>query len=222
MAGLKIVELPIVLYPDGRDRRPHLRSFRDGWRHLRFMLMCSPLFLFVIPGLLLTIAGLLAIPIAMLAGYGVFTDHFGPNFLFAASLCALTGWHLLVFGFLAKLYAAQVDPVFEDRRTRRWARWLTVERGLICSAVLMAAAFALGVPVVVAWWQTQQVARPGQWIMAGTLFMLGIESIFASFLIGILELDRARLISACGASLKPEGDADGRSLNRRLRPGQIR
>ena len=127
MAGLKIVELPTVLYPDGRERRPHLRWFRDGWRHLRFMLMCSPLFLFVIPGLLLTIAGLLAIPIAMLAGYGVFTDHFGPNFLFAASLCALLVASAGV-RFSGQLYAAQIDPVFKIAARRRWARWLTVER----------------------------------------------------------------------------------------------
>jgi glycosyltransferase involved in cell wall biosynthesis len=190
LARLRTVEIPIVLWPDGRNRRPHLRTFRDGWRHLRFMLMCSPLFLFVIPGLVLTLFGLLAIPAAMLGGYGVFSDRFGPNFLFAASLCSLCGWHLLIFGFLAKLYAAQVDPLFDDPRTRRLARWVTVERGLICGSVLLGAAVLLAAPVVIAWLRTQAVASPGQWILAGTLFMLGTESIFASFLVGMLELPR--------------------------------
>jgi glycosyltransferase involved in cell wall biosynthesis len=68
LAGLRIEEIPITLWPDGRDRPPHLRSFRDGLRHLRFMLMCSPMFLFVLPGLALTLLGLLAIPAAVLAG----------------------------------------------------------------------------------------------------------------------------------------------------------
>jgi glycosyltransferase involved in cell wall biosynthesis len=190
LARLRTVEIPIVLWPDGRNRRPHLRTFRDGWRHLRFMLMCSPLFLFVIPGLVLTLLGLLAIPTAMLSGYGVFSDHFGPNFLFAASLCSLCGWHLLIFGFLAKLYAAQVDPLFEDRRTRRLAGWVTVESGLICGGLLIGASLLLAAPIVLAWLRTQVVASPGQWILAGTLFMLGTESIFASFLVGMLELPR--------------------------------
>ncbi len=86
LAGLRVEEIPITLWPDGRNRRPHLRSFRDGWRHLRFMLMCSPMFLFVLPGLLLTLAGLVAIPAAAMAGYGVFTEAFGPNFMYTASL----------------------------------------------------------------------------------------------------------------------------------------
>ena len=70
----KITEVPIVLHPDGRDRPPHLRSFRDGWRHLRFMLLCTPTFLFILPGLFLTLLGLAAIPAVILAGFGVYTD----------------------------------------------------------------------------------------------------------------------------------------------------
>ena len=58
----KIAEVPIVLHPDGRDRPPHLRSFHDGWRHLRFMLLCTPTFLFILPGLVLTLLGLAATP----------------------------------------------------------------------------------------------------------------------------------------------------------------
>ena len=118
LVGLRIDEVPIVLYRDGRDRRPHLRSFRDGWRHLRFMLMCSPLFLFMLPGLFFTLLGLAAIPAAVLAGYGVYNEAFGPNFMYTASLLSIAGSHVLVFGFLAKLYTHQIDPVFEDPRVR--------------------------------------------------------------------------------------------------------
>jgi glycosyltransferase involved in cell wall biosynthesis len=190
LAGHKVEEIPITLWPDGRDRPPHLRSFRDGWRHLRFMLMCSPTFLFLIPGLLLTLLGLSAIPGAILAGFGVFTNFFGPIFQFTASMAALGGFHLLVFGFLAKLYAQQVNPIFHDRRAEQLAKYFTVDRGAIWGLGLILAAFGVGLPVFIHWCQTLQVPQPGLWFFAGTLFMIGLETIFAAFLVGILELQR--------------------------------
>jgi glycosyltransferase involved in cell wall biosynthesis len=193
LAKQRIEEIPITLWPDGRDRRPHLRSFRDGWRHLRFMLLCSPTFLFLIPGLLLTLLGLAAIPAAVLAGYGVFTGLFGPNFMYTASLVAIAGTHLLGFGFLAKLYAHQADPVFRDPRVERLAGLFTVERGLVGGLFLIVEAALIGVPVVVHWLQTWTVPVPGRWIFAGTLFMLGLETIFVSFLVSILELSKESL-----------------------------
>lgn len=188
LAGLRIEEIPITLWPDGRDRRPHLRSFRDGWRGLRFMLMGCPTFLFLLPGLGLLLLGLLAIPAVMLAGYGVVTNIFGPNFMFTASLMSLTGAHVVVFGLLAKLYACQVDPVFRDPRLESLARWFSIERGLLFGLVLMIAGLAVGAPVFLHWCSTLTVPAPGQWIFAGTLFMLGLETMFASFLKGVFEL----------------------------------
>jgi glycosyltransferase involved in cell wall biosynthesis len=190
LAGLKVEEIPITLWPDGRDRKPHLRSFRDGWRGLRFMLMCSPTALFVFPGLLLTIVGVLAIPTVMLAGYGTYATFFSPNFLFGCSVLAVCGWHLLLFGFLAKLHAHHVDPVFRDDRIERLAAGFTVNRGLLAGLALLAGSAAFGLPVVIHWIRTLTLPAPGQWILAGTLFLLGFETIFASFLIGILDLRR--------------------------------
>jgi glycosyltransferase involved in cell wall biosynthesis len=190
LAGHRIEEIPITLWPDGRDRPPHLRSFRDGWRHLRFMLMCSPTFLFVIPGLLLTLFGLLAIPGAILAGYGVFTNYFGPVFQYTAAIVGLSGFHLLTFGILAKLYAQQVNPIFRDRRIEQLARFFTVDRGLLLGLDLMLAALAVGLPVFIHWCRTLEVPSPGLWIFAGTLFLLGLETICTAFLVGILELQR--------------------------------
>jgi glycosyltransferase involved in cell wall biosynthesis len=190
LAGQRIEEIPITLWPDGRDRPPHLRSFRDGWRHLRFMLMCSPTFLFLLPGVILTLLGLSAIPGAILAGYGVFTNFFGPVFQYTASLAALTGFHLLTFGILAKLYAQQVNPIFRDHRAEKFARFFTVDRGLILGIDFLLAAIAVGLPVLVHWWRTLTVPYPGLWIFAGTLFMLGLETIFTAFLVGIIELQR--------------------------------
>jgi len=190
LAGLKIEEIPITLWPDGRDRPPHLRSFRDGWRHLRFMLLCSPTFLFLIPGLVLTLLGLAAIPAAVLAGYGVWTDVFGPNFMYTASLVSISGLHIMVFGFLAKLYAHQVDPVFRDPRMEWLSRLFTVDRGLLAGLGLLLASALIGVPVLVHWLNTREVPSPAQWIFAGALFCLGLETIFTAMLVGILELRR--------------------------------
>ncbi len=190
LAGLRVEEIPIILWPDGRDRRPHLRSFRDGWRHLRLALLCCPTFLFFIPGLLLTLASLAAIPIAVLAGYGVWTNIFGPNFLYTASLVSLAGAHLMAFGFLAKLQAHLADPVFRDERVEKWARFFSVERGLLCGGGLMVLGLVLGVPVLIHWWRTYEVLVPGQWIFAGTLFMLGLECVFVAFLVAVLDLRR--------------------------------
>jgi glycosyltransferase involved in cell wall biosynthesis len=190
LARHRIAEIPITLHPDGRDRPPHLRSFRDGWRHLRFMLMCSPTFLFLLPGLLLTVLGLTLIPAVILAGYGVFTTFFGPVFQYTASLVALGGFHLLAFGFLAKLYAQQVNPIFHDPRAEKLARFFTVDRGLILGLDFILASVAAGLPVFVHWCRTLTVPYPGMWILAGTLFMLGVETIFTAFLVGILELQR--------------------------------
>lgn len=188
LAGLRIEEIPITLWPDGRNRRPHLRSFRDGWRHLRFMLMCSPMFLFVLPGLVMTLAGLAAIPAAMLAGYGVFDNVFGPNFMYTASLLSICGAHVMIFGFLAKLHAHKVDPVFEDPRVMRLARLFSVERGLALGLLLVILGVLTGVPVLINWLHDLKVPLPGQWIFAGTVFTLGVEVIFASFLVGIMDL----------------------------------
>jgi glycosyltransferase involved in cell wall biosynthesis len=190
LANLKIHEIPITLHPDGRDRRPHLRSFRDGWRFLRFCLMCSPMVLFVLPGVLLTLAGILSIPAAMLAGYGRYDTFFGPNFMFGSSVIALSGWHLMLFGFLAKLHAHHVNPVFRDDRIERLAAAFTVNRGLVAGLIIVGLSAVVGVPIILDWFETSNVTYPGQWILAGTLFLFGFETIFASFLVGIIDLQR--------------------------------
>jgi glycosyltransferase involved in cell wall biosynthesis len=189
LAGLKMEEIPITLWPDGRDRRPHLRSFRDGWRHLRFMLMCCPSFLFILPGMLLLILGLAAIPVAALSGYGVWTDFFGPNFMYTSSLLALTGFHIVMFGFLAKLVAHRTDPVFYDKRMERLSKWFRIERGLLIGGSLILTAIALAAPVLVHWIRTFELQAP-QWIFAGTIFVIGLETIFLAFLVGIIDMAR--------------------------------
>ncbi|CAN5139749.1 glycosyltransferase family 2 protein [soil metagenome] len=193
LSQLRFDEIPITLHKDGRDRKPHLRSFRDGWRTLRFMLMLCPTVLFLLPGLLMFVVGLAAIPVTLAFGRGDYFHYFGPNFLYGSSVIALTGFHLMIFGWLAKLHAARIDPVvFGDPRVDKVTSFFRVERGLLYGGTLLAMAAAIGIPVVVNWWQTTQVPNPGWWIFAGTLFTLGIETVSLSFLVGILDLSRER------------------------------
>lgn len=188
LAKLKTVEIPITLWPDKRGRPPHLRSFRDGWRHLRFMLMCSPGALFVVPGAALLIIGLASIPAAMLAGYGDFTRMLGPNFMFTAAMIALAGFQLLLFGLMAKLYSHQIDPVFRDPLIERFSRRFSVDLGLIFGGALVLAGLIVGLPTLTEWILDRTVSKPGAWILSLSLGSIGIETIFASFLVGIFEL----------------------------------
>lgn len=190
LSNLKMAEIPITLWPDGRNRRPHLRSFRDGWRTLRFMLMLCPAVLFFYPGLAMLLLGLFAIPITLASGRGDWLHYFGPNFLYGSSVIALSGFHLIVFGLLAKLHAARVDAVFADPRIDWLANVFRVERGLLYGGGMLLMSAGVGIPVVWHWLQTTQIPNPGWWIFAGTLFMLGIEVMFLAFLMGILDLSR--------------------------------
>ena len=122
-----------------------------------------------------------------MAGFGNYAGVFGPNFMYTASLVAISGFHLLVFGLLAKYYAHLADPVFRDPRVERIVAFFSVERGLVLGASLMAIAVILGTPVFFHWLRTSQVPEPGQWIFAGTLFCLGLEAGAAAFLVGIFQ-----------------------------------
>jgi hypothetical protein len=110
--------------------------------------------------------------------------------MFGTSVLAVCGWHLLLFGFVAKLHAHHVNPVFRDPRVERLAAAFTVNRGLGVGLVLLALSALAGAPVLTQWWQTSTVPAPGLWILAGTLFLFGFEAVFASFLVGIIDLQR--------------------------------
>ena len=105
-------------------------------------------------------------------------------------MLAVAGCHLLLFGFIAKLYSHHVDPVFRDSRIERLAASFTVDRGLLAGLGLLAASATAGLPVLATWLRTLTVPSPGQWILAGTLFLFGFETVFASFLVGILDMRR--------------------------------
>jgi glycosyltransferase involved in cell wall biosynthesis len=188
-AGLRIAEIPTRLYPDKRDRPPHLRSFRDGWRHLRFILTYAPDWLYLIPGGLMFVFGMGGM--AILASGPVLIGKFsvGIHFLALASLLALLGANIIGFGLLARLINAKRNPISEGSAFGRLLSWFTLERGLIVGGGLAVAGLSLDLWVLVEW-----IAR-GFGDMAGTVhiafvattvMLLGVNAAFASFLFNML------------------------------------
>ena len=193
IAGLRIAEVPITLHKDGRSRPPHLRPWRDGWRHLRFMLIYSPRWLFLVPGLLLGGGG----GLAALFFYFAWDRQAAPttalNGFALASASAVAGLQLVATAFFTKVFGLGEGLLPEDRRFSRVFRHFTLERGLLGGAAL----FLLGLFLLL-----RLLVHPGgapapgsvdaesvrEVIAATTLLVLGVEAIFSSFFMSVLGL----------------------------------
>jgi len=197
LAGLPIAEVPTTLSPDGRSRKPHLRSWRDGWRHLRFLLLFSPRWLFVYPGLGILLTGLAAmawlLPGPRQIGHTVFDIHT----LFYASLAVAIGSQSVMFGVFAKIYAAREGFMPQNRRLGAWLSAFSLEAGLICGALLVLAGFGLAVYALSFWdaadfGPLSATAAMRLVIPSGTMVLLGSQLICGSFVIGVLDIRATR------------------------------
>ncbi|MCZ2439831.1 MAG: glycosyltransferase family 2 protein [Burkholderiales bacterium] len=193
LRGMTIREVPTVLSPDGRDRPPHLRSWRDGWRHLRFLLLFSPRWLFLVPGMALFVfglAGFLALlPGALTVGSVTLDVH---TMMYAGGAIVM-GTQLLMFAVFAKLFAVDSGILPETRPIAWLRRWLRLEWGLLTGMLLLLGGVALGAWSVLTWeaasfgpLQTAEVMRLV--ISSLTLSMVGVQLLFASMFLGVLEL----------------------------------
>ena len=137
-AGLRIAEVPTRLRRDGRERPPHLRSFRDGWRHLRFILTYGPNYLYLAPGGICFVTGI-AMVIALASGPRTIAGrYFGIHFLALACGLTLVGFNIIHYGILAKVIALRASPG-QNSRLARWAlSSFSLEGGLIAGALLIA------------------------------------------------------------------------------------
>ena len=134
---MKVSEVPTTLNPDGRNRPPHLRTWRDGWRHLRFLLMYSPRWLFLYPGILLVLVGLAGC-VLLLPGRRVFHGiGFDVHTLLYAFVAVLLGFQLIAFATFTKVFAITEGLLPEDPRLNRIFRWVTLETGLLVGGLLM-------------------------------------------------------------------------------------
>ncbi|NJL19133.1 MAG: glycosyltransferase family 2 protein, partial [Bdellovibrionaceae bacterium] len=143
LRGLKIREVPTVLRPDRRNRPPHLRTWRDGWRHLRFMLLFSPRWVFFIPGVLLLLLG---IGVAAPLSFGplvVGPFGFDVNTLLMGWVSFLAGVQLMIFALFTRTWATRMGWLPEQRSLARFYKIFNLERGLLLGLVCVAAGLAL-------------------------------------------------------------------------------
>lgn len=190
-AGLRIAEVPTVLRPDGRDRPPHLRSFRDGWRHLRFIFTYAPNYLYLAPGAALMLLGL-AVVAALSRGPIMVAGHYvGIHFLALGCLLTLTGFNVVNLGILAKVIAHSQMPHL-DSRVSDWAlQSFTLEGGLIAGIALFVT--GTGIDSYILWrWigsGTEQEATVHTAFVATLLIVLGINVMFSSFLLNMFAIE---------------------------------
>jgi glycosyltransferase involved in cell wall biosynthesis len=192
---LRVTEVPTTLSPDGRSRRPHLRTFRDGWRYLRFLLLYSPRWLFLYPGLLLMFLGL-AMGLAIIPGtLRIGRFNFDAQSMIYAGMAVLIGFQAVVFAVFTKLFAISEGLLPEDRRLQRAMRYINLETGLVVGALLML--FGLGGTLyAVDLWGETSFGRLNPLetlrliVPAAVSLTLGFQVIFCSFFLSVLGLRR--------------------------------
>jgi glycosyltransferase involved in cell wall biosynthesis len=195
LAKLRLTEVPTTLSPDGRSRPPHLRSWRDGWRHLRFLLLYSPRWLFFYPGIAAFTVGLILSALLLPGPLPVAGHTLDVDTLTYSLGLVLIGAHITVFAVSAKVFGTQegflpVNPQFE-----RLFKYITLETGLLfgcflllVGAVILGYAFHLWHAAGFGNLSPQRMLRLT--LPSATCFMLGVEAIFGSFFLSLLGLNR--------------------------------
>jgi glycosyltransferase involved in cell wall biosynthesis len=192
LGGLRVSQVPVTLRPDGRSRPPHLRSWRDGWRHLRFLLLYSPNWLFLVPGVSLALFGLIGFLVLTWSPLQIGQIIFDTNTLLVCSMSLLLGVQVLSSYAFIKAYAISAGLLPPDPRiTKLLENTKTVEYGLVVGLLFMIVGLALLVYAVFFWGKTGfgdlsyssslRVVIPGV-----TLLGLGMQTIFTGFGLAIL------------------------------------
>ncbi len=212
--SLKITEVPTTLSPDGRDRSPHLRTWRDGWRHLRFLLLLSPRWLFFYPGVGLLFLGfitqLMLVKSDIRFGSVVFDIH---TMLYGAS-ASIIGLQLTLFAILAKVFSVDRGLLPSSQKFDCVNKWVSLEKGVIIGSLCFFAGLLLSLGAVYAWDATgygnfdpkhgMRVVIP-----AVCLMVSGGQLLFASFFYGLLSLGRPaeRILYSSGYDVECYEDA---------------
>jgi len=197
LSGLRISEVPTVLSPDGRTRPPHLRSWRDGWRHLRFMLLFSPRWLFLYPGLALMALGLVVGAWLLPGPRRIGSVTFDVHTLLYAGLAVLIGFQAILFAIFSKVFVMTEGLLPVDPRFGRLPRWLSLETGLVGGGVLVLAGLAGSIAQVLGWGRESfgplEPTRVLRSVIPAVIALaLGAQLVLASFFLSLLELKRRR------------------------------
>jgi glycosyltransferase involved in cell wall biosynthesis len=193
---LKITEVPVTLRSDGRSCPPHLKPWRDGWRHLRFMLLFSPRWLFFAPGIFLSLLGIIlggALSIQNIVVGGI-TLNVGT--LMMACMAVIVGFQLVAFAFFTKVFAIAEGLLPDDPEFSRVFKFFNLEKGILLGLAVLLAGILLFLRAVWIWREHQFGALDyeqnlRQLIPAATLIVLGVQTVFSSFFMSALGLKTA-------------------------------
>lgn len=189
---LKICEVPTTLKKDGRDRPPHLRSWSDGWRHLTFLLMHSPNWLFLYPGILCFLVGLLVSAKIVINPIIVNNIRFDVNTLVYSAVATIVGFQLLLFYVLTKKYAT-LTKFIPITKIDKYLIKFTMNRGIFIGAILFLVGLIGSIVAIVIWSNAGFGNLESSKMLRLTipmliLFVCGIQLMFSSFFLGILEI----------------------------------
>jgi glycosyltransferase involved in cell wall biosynthesis len=195
LLNMKLAEIPTTLSPDGRNRAPHLRTWRDGWRHLRFLLLYSPRWLFLYPGIVVMTLGLLTTVWLLPHSRRIGNVTFDIHTLTFAIMLVLVGFQAVAFGMFAKILGVTQGLLPPDPRLERMFRYIKMETGLLVGGVLMVA--GAGGSLFALWqWNIHNFGPldPSRMerIVIPTIaaFVLGLEICLSSFFLSLLGLVR--------------------------------
>ncbi|HZP96513.1 MAG TPA: glycosyltransferase family 2 protein [Candidatus Limnocylindria bacterium] len=197
LARLRIAEVPTVLRRDRRPRRPHLRTWRDGWRHLRFLLLYSPRWLFLYPGLVLIAIGTLVGARLLLGPFAVGRVSFDVHTFVYAAAAIIVGFQAVTFAVFTKVFAISEGLLPDDPRFGRLFRVVTLETGLAVGFALVVVGLGCGVLALRVWSEAgfgsladESSTTLRLAIVSATALALGFETVLASFFLSVLGLRR--------------------------------
>ncbi|MEJ6604208.1 MAG: glycosyltransferase family 2 protein [Opitutaceae bacterium] len=194
LSGMKMSEAPISLRPDGRDRAPHLRPWRDGWRHLRFMFLFSPSWLFLLPGILLSLAGIAGFATLLRGPFDLGPVTLDVHTLLYAAAAILCGSQAIAFAVISKVFVheAGLAPPQPGQAQTPFPGF-TLERGIVGAVALGALGLGLSIEAVLMWQDNAfgglSPTRILRWIVPGvTCLVLSMQLVLAGFFVDMIRL----------------------------------
>ncbi|MEK6967024.1 MAG: glycosyltransferase [Nanoarchaeota archaeon] len=185
---LLIKEIPITYYP--RKGESKLHSFKDGWRHLRFMLLYSPFYVFFFPGIILFIFGMMLLLLLLQGPANIFGLSLDIHPMFLGSLCVLLGYQIIVLGMYSRALRVPESLEGADKLTKYFFKNVTLERGILAGFVLLSFGFVINLLILIAWINNgfKDIAGIRYALMGMTLFVIGAQTMFSSFFMSVLRL----------------------------------
>jgi glycosyltransferase involved in cell wall biosynthesis len=187
---LKIKEIPIVY--SKRVGKSKISSFSDGWRHLRFMLLYSPTYLFLIPGIILFALGFLIMTLLLFGPITISGFHFDYHFMFLGSLLVLLGYQIISLGLYAKIYAINIGFEKHDKSIDFIAKYINLEKGIFLGLILAIFGLFIGFAILGYWigFRFPSLNQTRTLLYALTLIIVGIQTVFSSFFLSLLLIEK--------------------------------